>query len=89
MSRSIHTVEYQILLSTIRSCREKSCMSQLDLAERVGETQSFISKCERGERRLDIIEVRRICAGLGIPLQNFVAELEEKLGLEYLDIPKK
>jgi hypothetical protein len=42
----------------------------------VGETQSFISKCERGERRIDIIELREFCRAFGMGLADFVAALE-------------
>jgi hypothetical protein len=50
------------------------------LAARLGETQSFVSKCERGERRLDILEIRAFCLAIGIPLSDFIRRLEQALG---------
>lgn len=41
-------------------------MTQVDLAKRLGRPQSFISKYEKGERRLDVIEFISICDALGV-----------------------
>jgi transcriptional regulator with XRE-family HTH domain len=49
------------------------------LPERLGEPQSFVSKFESGERRLDIVELRYICGALGVPLPDLVARYEKKL----------
>ena len=51
------------------------------LAEKLGATQSFISKCERGERRIDALELRAFCLAMGVSLTDFVAELERVLSL--------
>ncbi|MBI1826413.1 MAG: helix-turn-helix transcriptional regulator [Planctomycetes bacterium] len=64
MDKSIHSKEYQVFLRHLRQARKKAGLTQIQLARRLSETQSFVSKCERGERRLDIVEVRRICTGL-------------------------
>ncbi|MCE9609844.1 MAG: helix-turn-helix domain-containing protein [Chthoniobacter sp.] len=47
-------------------------MTQTELSTALGMPQSFVSKYEMGERRLDFVEVDRICAELGIPLASFV-----------------
>ena len=39
-------------------------MTQIDMADRLAETQSFVSKCERGERRIDVAELRAFCRAL-------------------------
>ena len=54
-------------------------MTQTQLAEALSETQSFISKCERGERRLDVIELTNFCQVFGIDLSDFVERLEKEL----------
>jgi transcriptional regulator with XRE-family HTH domain len=54
-------------------------MSQLDLADRLGETQSFVSKCERGERRLDVLELRTFCRALELSTEAFLRRLERAL----------
>ena len=50
------------------------------MAEKLHVPQSMISKYEVGERRLDLLELRDICAALGISLVEFVQELEKRLG---------
>jgi len=41
--------------------------------------QSFVSKYETGERRLDMVEVRAVCSSLGVTLLAFVKKFEARL----------
>ena len=79
MEKTIYTGEYAQLLRLLRETRERAGITQTDLADRLGHSQSFVTKCERGERRLDVIQLRTICAALGTDLASFVAELERRL----------
>ena len=79
MEKTIHTQEYAAVLRLLKSQRKRARLNQAELAQRVGETQSFISKVERGERRLDVIELRAFCAALGTTLPAFVKRLEAEL----------
>lgn len=76
MEKSIHSDEYCRFILLLRTAREQSGVTQEDLAAKLNATQSFVSKCERGERRLDIVELRAWCMALGISLKEFVAEFE-------------
>ncbi len=80
MDKSIYTREYETLVRLLREAREAADLTQVDLAEKLGQSQSFVSKCERGERRLDLIQLRTICHVLGISLVDFVKGLERELG---------
>ena len=66
MARSTHNPNYQALLTLLRDLRERSGVTQLALAESLGNTQTFISKVERGERRIDVVEFIEICNALGV-----------------------
>jgi len=66
-------------LSSLKEVRQKSGIRQVELAKQLGVPQSFISKYESGKRRLDILELRQICRVIGIPLGDFIRQLEEKL----------
>ncbi len=79
MEKTIYTAEYAQLLRLLRETREKANVTQTELAERLGRSQSFVTKFERGDRRLDAIQLRTICLALGTDLVSFVSELERRL----------
>jgi len=54
-------------------------LTQMDVAHRLGQPQSFVSKYESGERRLDILELREVCQAIGILLPEFIRRLEQAL----------
>lgn len=66
MARSTHHPSYQALLTLLRDLREHAGVTQLALAESLGNTQTFISKVERGERRIDVVEFVEICDALSV-----------------------
>ena len=67
------------LLLVLKEMRQKRGITQVELAEKLGVPQSFVSKYELGERQLDILELREICRHFGISFDNFCRQLEEKL----------
>lgn len=71
--------EHQILLDLLKEVRVNAGLRQVDLAEKLGVPQSLISKYEVGERRIDLLELREICAALELSLSEFVQLLEERL----------
>lgn len=72
-------VGHSALLALLRQVRRDAKLRQVDLAERLGQPQSFVSKYESGERRLDILELRSVCKAVGISLEQFVVKLEARL----------
>jgi transcriptional regulator with XRE-family HTH domain len=76
MEKSVFSREYRILCNLLRDARMKAGLTQEELADLLGETQSFVSKCERGERRLDIIQLHAFCIAMGRTLSAFVSEFE-------------
>lgn len=65
MPSSIFTQRHQEFIAFIASARKASGITQVELAERLGKPQSFVSKVERGERRLDVIEFCQVAEALG------------------------
>lgn len=76
MDKSIYTHNYGQLLKLLIATRERVGMTQLQVAEALDETQSFVSKCERGERRLDVAELRMWCWALDTPFGTLMQELD-------------
>ncbi len=79
VAKSIHSPEYAVMLALLRQLREDAGLRQVDLAARLGRLQTFVSKVETGERRLDVLELRAICRELGTDLPAFVGQLEAEL----------
>src|SRR5206468_1418679 len=79
MEKSIFTFEQEALQQVLRQMRLGAGLRQEDLAARLMEPQSFVSKYESGERRLDLIELRHICSALNMSLLDLVHRFEEQL----------
>jgi len=79
MSKFTGTSEQQRLQELLRQIRMNVGLKQTDLAEKLGQSQSFVSKYESGERRLDLLELRQICEALGISLLEFVRKFESSI----------
>lgn len=79
MEKSIHTRDYTAALRLLRESREAAGVTQVELAKKLRLTQSLYSKMERGECRLDIIQLRKVCHAIGLTLPQFVEQLEIRL----------
>ena len=73
------TPSQKILQDLLKKIRVEAGFRQVDLAKKLNVPQSRISKYELGERRIDLLEFRAICAALGKPFLECVRELEEEL----------
>lgn len=67
------------MIAMLRELREQKQLTQKGLADKIGSDQTFISKIEIGERRLDIIELKYICEALDIELVEFIEQVESKI----------
>lgn len=63
-------------MGMLRELRQNAGFTQAELAERLGKPQSYVSKVERGERIIDLVEIRWWCRELG----EDVTELVRKWG---------
>lgn len=78
MPRSIHQDDYQTLVNLLRDLRVRQGVTQADLGIALGNTQTFISKVERGERRIDVLEFVELCEAMQV---DPAAAFEEYLAL--------
>ena len=65
MTKSQFTKDYEKFRSLLIKVRKDSNITQDELADILGKPQSFVSKYEIGERRLDVIEFINIARALG------------------------
>lgn len=66
MPRSVFTDAYAVLLDVLVDARKRAGLTQVELSERLGKPQPFISKVERGVRRIDVIEFYAIARALKV-----------------------
>lgn len=66
VTRSVHHPAYMALRTGLIAARKDAGLHQADLAKRLGRPQSFVSKFENGERRLDVVEFVAICQVLAL-----------------------
>jgi transcriptional regulator with XRE-family HTH domain len=79
VKKTIHSANHKKLLAVLKQVRIEAGLRQADLARLLQKDQTFVSKYETGERRLDILEVRDICKALGMSLIEFTKRLEQSL----------
>lgn len=77
MEKSIYSKEYSLFIEELRKAREEKGLTQTEVAERLGRTQSFVSKVERSERRIDVVEVRAFCSAIGISFPEFIRSIDK------------
>jgi len=59
MGKSIYTSDYKEIISRLKKARVDSELSQQAVADKLGKPQSYVSKIESGERRLDVAEIKK------------------------------
>ena len=72
MRGAIHTGKYRAFLKQLRSARLAAKLTQQQVAQRLGVPQSYVSKCESGERRVDVVELERFAQLYRKPLAYFL-----------------
>ncbi len=79
MPKTIHRKEYETLLRLLRTQRLAAGLTQAECSAALGRSQSFISDVERGKRRLDVLELRDLCAVCHASFTAFISLLEKEL----------
>ncbi|MGH9450312.1 MAG: helix-turn-helix domain-containing protein [Terriglobia bacterium] len=79
MQKTSQQKERKLLIGLLKETRTSLGLTQVDLAGRLGRPQSFVSKYESGERRLDLVELREICTALNVSVEELVIRFERSL----------
>lgn len=80
VTRSVYSPAYRRMCEWLVDARQRQGLTQAQVAQRLGKPQSFVSKYERGERRLDLVEVVEISAVLSADPCELMGELAQMLG---------
>ena len=74
--RDLHK-QYKNFCYALRKFREERGFNQIDIAKKIKKPQSYISKIESGERRLDFVELVQLCDAMDISMVDFVQFFEK------------
>ena len=78
LKKSLVSARYERFLTLLRDARAVSGLTQTDAAKLLGKPQSFVAKCEQGERRVDVVELSEFCRIYGCSLRDFVSTMDVK-----------
>ena len=79
VQKSIFSQEQGELLSLLKEARQEAGLTQADVSLLLDLPQTILSNIERGERRIDLLELRRLVWALGLTLPEFVERLEARM----------
>ncbi len=79
MKKNRYTPLQEELQQPLKKLRNDAGLRQIDMANKLGQSQSFVSKYEMGERLLTFLEVREICHELGLTMSDFAEKFERML----------
>jgi transcriptional regulator with XRE-family HTH domain len=80
MSKTLRSPRQRQLLALLVEARRARGLTQAQVADRLGKSQSFIAKVEGGERRLDVIEFIDLACALRIPPAELIERLQPAPG---------
>ncbi len=72
MKKTIYSVEHRKLIERLIKAREDASLRQEDVARLLKKTQSYISKIESGQRRVDLVQVKDFAKIYKKPLSFFI-----------------
>ena len=75
MKKSTFTKQYAHLLEALKQARLEAGLTQAEVGRRFGSHASFVSKCESGERRIDVIELAFFCKLYGVSVFDFLKRI--------------
>ena len=74
MSRTLDTRRHEALRAFLVERRKSASLRQIDLAKRLGRTQSYVSNIEIGQKRIALIELIEWAEAIGFDPQEAITE---------------
>jgi len=76
VTKSLFSPEYDRFRRLLIQARKTASLTQVELAVKLSRPQSFVSKYERGERRLDVVEFLEVARAIGFDPHDFLRGLD-------------
>jgi len=77
VTKSVHTKRYKLFLNLLIRARQDLDVTQEHVAARLNRPQSFVSKYENGERRVDVVEFLEIAEAIGFDPIDFLRKVRK------------
>lgn len=77
MPKSIHRTEYPAVVGCLVAVRKAANLTQVELAARLRHTQGWVSAVERGDSRLDLLQVHDWCRVCGLTMEELGKLVDE------------
>ncbi len=73
MPRAIYSKDHHKIVERLKQARFESGLGQVEVAEKPGRTQSYLSKIESGQRRFDVLQLKEFAKVYKKPLDYFIS----------------
>jgi transcriptional regulator with XRE-family HTH domain len=87
-SKSVEKGEYAVAWALLKAARVSAKLSQRQMAEKLGRTQTFVADAELGRRRLDVLQLYEWCKATGTTLSAYANQVESTLDVLPKNLPK-
>lgn len=78
MRKTIFSEKHRILVSRIRKARKAAGLTQIQAAKRMRKPQSFVSRLESGQRRIDVVEINYLAELYGCKAGDILTDADSK-----------
>lgn len=72
MKKAIYSTEHKHLVERLKLARKEANLEQTEVAKKLGRTQSYVSKFESGQRRIDLVQLKELAKLYKKPLEYFI-----------------
>ncbi|MBA4783820.1 MAG: helix-turn-helix transcriptional regulator [Rhizobiales bacterium] len=77
MAKTLGSERHKALISLLIEARERAGLTQTELAEKIGEYQSFVARLESGQRRVDVVEFLELAEVLGFDAEESLRNIQK------------
>ncbi len=74
MNKTIYSNEHKFLIEKLKRARIEAGLDQKQVAELLGKSQSYISKIESGQRRIDVLQLKEFAKAYKKSIDFFINE---------------
>ena len=72
MDKSIYTKDHKHVIEQLKTARQEAGLDQMEVAELLGKSQSYVSKIESGQRRIDVVQLKELAKVYKKPIDFFI-----------------